>query len=116
MKPTHFALSIGVIVLSGTAILSQGTQGSEPKITFKHPSDAPPSRSGGLSFQAEYPPAAIGGGSKEPGSFAGVVAHRISAVTDTGVDPSRFKAEAPVEELFRQIMNSANTNTFDRQA
>jgi len=110
MKRSRLVLAIASVVLSVTAILGQGGQ-AEPKIIFKHPSDAPPPPSGGLSREAEYPPTAAGE-SRERGSFANVVARRISAVTVTWFDPSRFKTEAQAEDLLRQLLNSGNTTTF----
>jgi len=109
MKRRRLVWLIGCVVLSGTAVPSHGGQGSDPKITFKHPSDAPAPRARDLSRDDLYLP---GGGAGEHGSFANVVAHRISAVTVTWFDQNRFKSEAQAEELLRQLLNSENTVTF----
>ncbi len=53
---------------------------------------------------------------KEQGAFAKVVDRRLSIVKVTWFDSKRFQTQAQVDELLRELLSSANTQTWTFQA
>jgi ankyrin repeat protein len=113
------------LVLAGVLVapmlaqqLSPATLPPSIRVTFANPPDPPPplALEGGLPNEALYPSQKTSPPPKSDslalGTFADLVAHRISSIKVTWSDPQRFKTHTQTQDLLNEVLSNAKSQTF----